>query len=156
MKKASMWSMLGLAAVMLLAANVGAQDHEYVGAEKCKMCHKQQFASWEQTTHAKATDEAKASTERTYDESCLKCHATNASEDLPGVQCEACHGPGADYKKMSIMKDVEKAKANGLVIPTQATCDGCHTGDDHANKKVLADEINNKEAIHEFKNAPGE
>jgi len=57
---------------------------------------------------------------------------------------------------MSIMKDLDAAIANGLVIPTQATCDGCHTGDDHATKKVMADELNNKEAIHEFKNPPGE
>jgi hypothetical protein len=69
------------------------------------------------------------------------------------VQCEACHGAGADFKKMSIMKDLEAAKANGLVIPTQATCDGCHTGADHAKKVVLADNKNNKAAIHEFKTA---
>ena len=73
-----------------------------------------------------------------------------------GVGCEGCHGPGADFQKMSIMKDRDAAVANGLVIPSQATCDGCHTGDDHASKKVLADELNNKEAIHEFKNSPGE
>ena len=57
---------------------------------------------------------------------------------------------------MSIMKDVEKAKANGLVVPSQATCDGCHTGDDHSTAMVIGDQINNKEAIHEFKNPPGE
>jgi hypothetical protein len=54
------------------------------------------------------------------------------------------------------MKDVEKSKANGLVIPSQETCGGCHTGDDHSKKVVLAENLNNKEAIHEFKNPPGE
>jgi len=72
---------------------------------------------------------------------------------MAGVQCEACHGPGADYKKMSVMKDLEKAKANGLVVANQTTCDGCHTGDEHSKKVVFKDQINNKEAIHEFKNA---
>jgi hypothetical protein len=141
-----------------MAVSFGAQagDHEYAGAEKCKMCHKVQYASWENTKHAEATDVAKASTEREYSADCLKCHATNASEDFPGVQCEACHGPGADYKKMSIMKDIEAAKANGLIIPTQETCNGCHTGDDHSKSVVLADNLDNKEAIHEFKNPPGE
>jgi hypothetical protein len=54
---------------------------------------------------------------------------------------------------MSIMKDIEAAKANGLLIPSQATCDGCHTGDDHATKVVFADQKENKKAIHEFKAA---
>ncbi len=65
-------------------------------------------------------------------------------KNFAGVQCEACHGAGNDFKKMSIMKDRDAAIANGLVIPTQATCDGCHTGDDHAKKVVIADNLNNK------------
>jgi RecJ-like exonuclease len=153
MRKAVVWSVLGLALLVVAAASVQAQGHAYTGAEKCKMCHKQQFTSWQTTTHAKATEAAKASTERKFDASCLKCHATNSSETLSGVQCEACHGPGADYQKMSIMKDKNAAVANGLIIPTQATCDGCHTGQDHAKKVVLADQKSNKAAIHEFKAA---
>lgn len=151
MKQRTIWGIVGLAALLAIGANAFAQDHAYAGAEKCKMCHKVQYASWLETTHAKATDAAKASTERTFEAACLKCHATNADEAMAGVQCEACHGPGADYRKMSIMKDKEAAIANGLIIPTQATCDGCHTGDDHAKKVVLADQKANKAAIHEFK-----
>lgn len=156
MRSKTLWTAFALTVMVLVTFSAQAGDHEYVGADKCKMCHKVEFSSWETTTHAKATDSAKASTERAFTPDCLKCHATNASEELAGVQCEACHGAGGDYKKMSIMKDVEAAKANGLVIPTQATCDGCHTGDDHAKKVVLADNVNNKAAIHEFKNPPGQ
>ena len=156
MRKNTLLTVLAVAVVALVSVSAQAQDHEYVGAAKCKMCHKVQYASWEQTVHAKATDVAKASTDREYSADCLTCHATNASEDFAGVQCEACHGPGADFKKMSIMKDREAAVSNGLVIPIQATCDSCHTGDDHATKKVMADELGNKEAIHDFKNPPGE
>ena len=155
MRKQTLWFAIALA-VMAISFGVQAGDHEYVGADKCKMCHKVQYASWEQTNHAKATDDAKASTEREFTADCLKCHATNASEDFAGVQCEACHGAGADFRKMSIMKDIEAAKANGLVIPTQETCDGCHTGDDHSKKVVLADNLDNKAAIHEFKSESGE
>ena len=155
MRKQTLWIAIALA-VMAVSFGAFAGDHEYVGADKCKMCHKVQYASWEMTKHAKATDAAKASTEREFSADCLKCHATNASEDFPGVQCEACHGAGADFKKMSIMKDIETAKANGLIIPTQETCDGCHTGEDHSKKVVMADQLDNKEAIHEFKNPPGE
>jgi hypothetical protein len=152
------WTVYVTEVSVLKAVSFGAQagDHEYAGAAKCKMCHKVQYASWEGTKHAKATDTAKAATEREFGADCLKCHATNASEDFAGVQCEACHGAGADFKKMSIMKDRDAAIANGLVIPTQATCDGCHTGDDHATAMVIGDQLSNKEAIHEFKNAPGE
>ena len=153
MKRQILWIAIVLAAVAV-SSSAFAGDHEYVGADKCKMCHKVQYASWEGTKHAKATDDAKASTDRAFSADCLKCHATNASEDLPGVQCEACHGGGNDFKKMSIMKDLEAAKANGLVIPTQETCNGCHTGEDHSKKVVLADNLNNNEAIHEFKNPP--
>jgi nitrate/TMAO reductase-like tetraheme cytochrome c subunit len=142
-----------LAAVMMVGVIASAQDHAYVGGDKCKMCHKVQYASWETTTHAKATETAKASTDRKFDASCLKCHATNGDEAMAGVQCEACHGPGNDYRKMSVMKDQAAAIANGLVIPTQATCDGCHTGVDHAKKVSFADNKDNKAAIHEFKAA---
>ena len=45
---------------------------------------------------------------------------------MTGVQCEACHGPGKDYKKKSIMQDREKAVANGLIIPDEKTCQKCH------------------------------
>jgi hypothetical protein len=147
---------LTVAALVLVASGAQAGDHAYAGADKCKMCHKVQFSSWEATTHAKALDNAKASTDPAFGDECLKCHATNASADMPGVQCEACHGPGDDYKKMSIMKDREAAMANGLIIPSQETCDQCHIGNDHAPKVVYADNLDNKAAIHEFKNPPGE
>jgi hypothetical protein len=70
-----------------------------VGAEKCKLCHKIQFASWVETAHARRT---------------------------PPLECESCHGPGSEYKSLTIMKDPEKAKAAGLVIPTAAFCKTCH------------------------------
>jgi hypothetical protein len=156
MRKNVVFWTLAVVVVMLGAAGLQAQDHSYVGADKCKMCHKVQYTSWEQTTHAKATDAAKASTDPAFSADCLKCHGTNASEDMPGVQCEACHGPGSDYKKMSVMKDVEQAKANGLVIPTQETCNRCHIDNGHSKTVDMAKELSNKAAIHEFKNPPGE
>ena len=155
MKRNLMLLTLGLAVLTLAAVGgLQAQDYSYVGADKCKMCHKVQYTSWEQTTHAKALEAAKGSTDPAYSADCLKCHATNASESLPGVQCEACHGPGSDYKKMSVMKDPEQAVANGLVIPSQETCNTCHVDDGHSVAVVLADQITNKNAIHEFKNPP--
>jgi hypothetical protein len=156
MKKTSIICALGLAVVALAAVNVQAGDHAYVGADKCKMCHKVQYNSWLETTHAKATDAAKASTDPAFEAKCLACHATNSDEAMAGVQCEACHGPGADFKKMSIMKDKDAAIANGLIIPTQATCDGCHKDNGHSKAVVFADNLDNRKAIHEFKDAASE
>lgn len=155
MKKMSL--LLLVMVVVAMAGVVQAQDHAYVGASKCKMCHKVQFTSWEQTTHAKALDSAKGSTDLAYEaDKCAACHVTNSDEAMAGVQCEACHGPGADYKKMSIMKDREKAVANGLIVSTQEVCNGCHIDDGHSKVVDLAVEINNDAAVHEFKNPPGQ
>jgi hypothetical protein len=48
-----------------------------------------------------------------------------------GVQCETCHGPGSEYKKMSIMKDKQQALANGLIIHDVGAefCKSCHNSD---------------------------
>lgn len=103
--------------------------HDYIGAKKCKMCHKKDgtFESWATTLHATAFD--KLTDEQKADENFLKYYTTGTTAKgklLEGVQCEACHGPGADYKKKSIMEDREKAIAHGLIIPTEETCKSCH------------------------------
>jgi len=103
--------------------------HEYVGAEKCKICHKKDsiYPSWEATKHAKAWENLKPENQKKKE--CIACHTTGTTakgELLEGVQCEACHGPGSDYKKKSIMEEREKAVANGLLIPDEATCKKCH------------------------------
>ncbi|GAB4334309.1 MAG: hypothetical protein Kow0099_06370 [Candidatus Abyssubacteria bacterium] len=157
-------------AVIMLAAFSGsadAQEHKYVGVKGCKMCHMApargaQFKQWEQTQHAKAyetlaSEEAKAiASEKGIANpqeaaECLKCHVTGygadpsmftetyAKED--GVGCESCHGPGNDYKNIQIMKDVEKAKANGLIIPDKETCVKCHNEESPTFKGFNFDEM---------------
>ena len=74
-----------------------------VGDAKCKVCHKIQHASWLTGSHA-ALD--------------------------PVLDCESCHGPGSEYKKMSIMKNRELAIAAGLVFPEAGFCTAsCHADD---------------------------
>jgi nitrate/TMAO reductase-like tetraheme cytochrome c subunit len=124
MKALHVLSMLLVA--MLFVPNNTAADADYIGASKCRMCHKAIHKSWSELKHAKAFDllpEAERG-----NEVCLGCHATGKSADFPGVQCEACHGPGGEYKSMKIMKDPEAAKAAGLVTPTEDTCKTCHAG----------------------------
>ena len=94
------------AVALLVPLSLFAADHAAVGAEKCgKMCHKVEFTSWQASKHAKAT---------------------------PAVECEACHGNGADYMKMSVMKDLAKAKEMGLIAkPEMASCTAkCHKAAD--------------------------
>jgi hypothetical protein len=114
-----------------------AVKHAYVGVAKCKMCHMPYFKAWGESVHAKAFDLLNAEKKEDTNSECLQCHTTGfgaggyekgkAKPDLKGVQCEACHGPGADYLKMSVMKDHEKSVAAGLVSPVdEAVCVECH------------------------------
>ena len=128
-------------AVLGLGALAASAAPTYVGAEKCKMCHKLQYDSWAQTKHAKATADAKAATDRKFEPACLTCHATDKNEAMAGVQCEACHGAGSEYKTLSVMKDPAKAKAAGLVMPTQATCNTCHDGKEHHKHKEFTKDV---------------
>ena len=103
--------------------------HDYVGVKKCKICHKKDgtFESWEATAHAMAWDSLSAEDQK--NEALLPFYTTGTTakgELLTGVQCEACHGPGSDYKSKKVMEDKELAIENGLVIPDEKTCMKCH------------------------------
>ena len=70
-----------------------------IGAAKCGVCHKPQYASWSESAHARRT---------------------------PPLDCESCHGAGSEYKSLAVMKDAERAKAAGLVLPNATFCATCH------------------------------
>jgi cytochrome c553 len=86
-------------ALMALAGTLAWAAPTKIGADKCKMCHKVQYESWAASKHAKTS---------------------------PVLDCEACHGPGSDYKSMAVMKDPAAAKKAGLIEPTKADCAKCH------------------------------
>jgi hypothetical protein len=130
----------------------GRDAANYTGMKTCGMCHRKessgnQLAAWQKSPHAKAfeklgTPEAKAAgakvgvAEPQKSGKCLKCHATayNGTESPQvekitaeeGVTCESCHGPGKEYKSMSVMKDRAKAIAAGLIYPATKSCEQCH------------------------------
>jgi hypothetical protein len=153
--------------LMLIMVFASAGDAaEYIGAKKCKACHMKQYKAWKKTNMAtsfenlkpgvKAEAKKKAgidpSKDYTTDEKCLKCHTTGYGEPsgfksftetptLINVQCEACHGPGGDFRK--IMKKNKKFKlaevqAAGLKIPNEKdnNCMECHGGDSPFTEKV--------------------
>ncbi len=151
--------LLAIAAILCLGLGIGltvsAAGHEYVGAAKCKMCHKVQSTSWAATKHAKAFDLLKP--EEQKNPKCIECHATGNVADHPSVQCEACHDAGKDYMPMKVMKDPAAAKAAGLnAKPGKEVCVKCHaakspTGNPNANFKSFNYEEAVKKGIHEHK-----
>jgi nitrate/TMAO reductase-like tetraheme cytochrome c subunit len=125
----------------------------YVGVKSCKVCHKSeksgnQYGIWMKAPHAGAyatlaseesaaiAEEMGLKTSAQEAPECLGCHATahgltadqmkGELELEDGVQCESCHGPGSNYKKLSVMKNHEKAVAAGLWEITEETCTSCH------------------------------
>jgi hypothetical protein len=75
-----------------------ATTHGKVGDAKCRMCHRLQHDSWSASPHA-----------------------------AKGLDCEGCHGGGADFTK--VMRDRTAAIAAGLVLPKQEFCRRCHKAD---------------------------
>ena len=112
----------------------------------------EQYTIWKASKHATAyetlkTPEAvKMATDRGIKTApvetpeCLRCHAIGwdlseaqkaeflkpAFKIEDGVQCETCHGPGNDYKSLSVMKDRALALKAGLMIGDEKLCVTCH------------------------------
>lgn len=143
-----------IAVIGLVFGALFAEDAAYIGAEKCaKMCHKgakkgQQLELWQKSAHAGAyktlatpaaletAKKAGVTGDPQKADQCLKCHVTAFGADAKlfketykideGVGCEACHGAGSNYAKMTVMKDKEKSIAAGMVVPDEKVCVKCH------------------------------
>lgn len=145
-------TVVSIAAAASLAILLASDLPTYVGAGKCKGCHRtdsqgRQYPIWESSKHAQAfnnlkTEAAKKSATKAgvtgapeQSPMCLKCHAPLA-EKAPefaaeGVTCEVCHGPGSHYKKLSVMMNHNEAVKNGLIAYASADsvktfCLNCH------------------------------
>jgi hypothetical protein len=144
----------GLALVFASTAMSQIGDpSKLISVKKCAMCHKKddkgnQYGKWQAMGHAKAfatlgTEEAKAVAAKLGIDDpqasgqCLKCHSTAyfftetvQTEEITldnGVSCQSCHGPGADYKKKSIMESREASIAGGMIYPAkEKSCTRCH------------------------------
>ncbi len=149
MKKFLLYFIIGLALFGL--PFIAYTSEEYRGAKKCKVCHIKIYKTWKETPHATAFDalnpgvkpEAKKKAgldpqkDYTTDAQCVRCHTTGDSTLFPGIQCEACHGPGKQYSSAKIMNK-KKWKSDpeayrkmaieaGLVLaPDEKNCTSCH------------------------------
>jgi len=139
--------------LVLFTQEIHAQGKaKYVGVKMCAPCHRgaakgSQADIWEKSAHAKAyktleTPEAdkiakeKGITTAAKDSpACLKCHTVGGGKE--GVTCEACHGPGSEYKSMPVMKDRAKAIAAGLILASNdpKVCETCHNAESPTYKK---------------------
>jgi len=148
-----------------------APKFKYVGVSKCKMCHKGEkkgniYEKWQAESHSKAfetlaSDESKAiakklgiKEEPQQAKECLVCHVTAYKADAAekeasltmeeGVSCEACHGPGSEYKSLKVMKDLTAGKLKGadygLVVPDEKVCVTCHNEKSPTYKAFKFDE----------------
>ena len=167
MKRISSVVMMFLFVVGMLGVASISESADYVGVKKCKACHIKQYKSWKKTTMAtsfenlkpgiKADEKTKAgldpAKDYTADADCLRCHTTGFGKpggfttiadtpNLANVQCEECHGPGGDFRK--IMKNkkfkLSEATAAGLKLPDENNnnCMDCHGSDSPFNEKVDA------------------
>lgn len=135
------FSTVMICGLFLAVAPAGAQQKEYIGAAKCKICHNkpptgEQYNKWAAGPHAKAMAALKGADAK--NPKCLKCHCTAFGLALSdtqtitvaeGVSCESCHGAGSAYKSIAIMKDMTKAMAAGLIMPDEKVCKKCHNAD---------------------------
>jgi hypothetical protein len=98
---------------------------QFVGAENCGQCHKNAYAKWRETKHARAFKSLQVGRKgqeagwisRIHDPECLCCHVTGwnpqevqryesgfldelSTAYLTGQQCENCHGPGSVHSEL--------------------------------------------------------
>jgi hypothetical protein len=144
-----------LALCLLLPLTAAAQEHDWIGVDKCGRCHRKelygdQVAAWRKDVHARALETLRDERSLAIAKEkglalppheapeCLACHVTAYGvgpariayplDPGDGVQCESCHGPGADYRKKKIMSDRDEAVAHGLWKADEdpAVCTACH------------------------------
>lgn len=107
----------------------------FVGAATCLACHADTHANWTETAHATALESLEAIGQG-ENGACLGCHTVGFDDggfvsravtpDLAGVQCENCHGAGADHA--AAPGDLTLRPAIDL---SSSVCGACHTDAHH-------------------------
>lgn len=124
---------------------------KYVGERSCKACHRIEFDSWALSKHATAWTSLTPEEQKRPE--CISCHSTGktaADSMIVSVSCEACHGPGSEYKSMKAMKDHGLATASGVLPVSEKTCVQCHNKNSPTFKGFVLEEAM-KVGVHKLK-----
>lgn len=136
---------------MALLEKVSKSPHQlfgskmkYVGSDSCLSCHGEIHKNWQGSPHGKAFESLKRDN-KTTDPNCLKCHTVGydqpggyqeaLKEDLKGVGCESCHGPGEMHVKTKSKKDIRGLGDDCPFCVVEQICLSCHDAknDPHFN-----------------------
>lgn len=108
-------------------------DGDFVGPERCGVCHPDALAQWQGTRHAHAYDSLVHFGQQ-LDRECIGCHTAGWRHPggfsdprsvgmLKHVQCESCHGPGKHHAASGNKDMIKRGEA------TAAFCERCHQPD---------------------------
>jgi 2',3'-cyclic-nucleotide 2'-phosphodiesterase (5'-nucleotidase family) len=110
------------------AARAANEPSIYATSQTCAKCHQAEYDVWQKTRHAHAFA-ALETKQRTFDASCVGCHSVGfqkqgfvnikATPQFADVQCESCHGPGAEHAKLP-------RRGGYPTPPAPASCVVCH------------------------------
>jgi hypothetical protein len=107
---------------------------KYVGSDKCKDCHEDEYEIWAKQKHAHAYQTLVDSGDA-YDPECIECHViglklesgfenANSPKGLRNVGCEICHGPRSKHIK-NATDNTENLKKSEPIAALK--CISCHT-----------------------------
>jgi 2',3'-cyclic-nucleotide 2'-phosphodiesterase (5'-nucleotidase family) len=118
----------------LIAARIakeGAPKSPFTTSEACAKCHVEEYKVWQKTLHSHAFTGLEKR-QRIYDAACVGCHSVGyqqqgfinikATPQFANVQCESCHGPGAEHAAKPI-------KGQYPTPAAPASCVVCHDRD---------------------------
>jgi hypothetical protein len=129
------------ATLIAIAAGV-PEGATYIGGDKCKLCHFNDYRSWQHSKHANNFEVLQGDEKQNPD--CLKCHTTGYGEPggfvsleetpkLINVQCESCHGPGSAHAEAAKNVPDDGQWDTKINKVPQNTCVKCHNP--HVNQK---------------------
>ncbi len=113
-----------LVATHLAASALGQEEKtpEYVGSNKCKMCHFKEYKSWSDTPHAKAFNVLKAGEDA---EAKKKFNLEPDKDYTKDAKCLECHTVGYDKPGGYAIPEDEKA-AKKMENFEGVGCEDCH------------------------------
>jgi 2',3'-cyclic-nucleotide 2'-phosphodiesterase (5'-nucleotidase family) len=113
----------------------------YVGQQACASCHANSHKVSEAAAHMRAY-QTLVEKKSEFDPDCLRCHTVGygvrdgfinlqRTPKLAGIQCESCHGRGADHIKLAQAGKPSRT----LRVVTPNSCIRCHDQENSENFK---------------------